>query len=103
MQVHNSGSWTDPDWIQSHLTELGIKNAQADIFHGTTHFENAQEFIIGFKVMLGFLMQSYWPEETRNAHTAEEVLPLVEKHLEEKYGGKGWDVQWDIIYMTGTK
>ncbi len=102
MQTHDSGHWTDPVWIESHLKELGLKNVSVEVKPGSYHIENADEFIRCISMMFGFLMKSFWSEETREAHSVEEVKGLVRRFLEEKYEGKGWDIYWKVIYMTGT-
>lgn len=101
MQMHESGKWTEADWIDSHLKSQGFKDVQVKIAPGTYRIESAEEFVTFFGMMLSYLMNTWWTEETRNAHPVEEVKELLKKHLEEKYAGEGWDISWEVICMTG--
>lgn len=102
MQLHDSGHWYDPEWIQKHLEAetLGFEKVQVKVVPGKFRVGGAAEFVGMFGMMLPWLMKSFWSEEMREAHGVEEVKGLIEKHLEEKYGGEGWELEWHVISMT---
>ncbi|KAJ0340546.1 hypothetical protein KNSL1_011500 [Colletotrichum chrysophilum] len=100
MQLHAQGVWTDPVWIEEHLRSQGFQDVVVKVVARKHHVNNAQDFVATFGVMLGWFMASWWDEETRTAHPVSEVRGLVEKHLEEKYNGDGWDVEWTLIVST---
>ncbi|KAK5991335.1 Methyltransferase tpcH [Cladobotryum mycophilum] len=101
MQMHSSGHWYDPVWVEGHLEELGLEDVQVNVVEGNYHVESATEFAMGFGMMLPWLTSVFWDEEARKAHPAEELRELLKTHLEEKHGGKGWDIDWHVIVMTG--
>ncbi|WAO92705.1 Hypothetical protein NCS54_01022300 [Fusarium falciforme] len=101
MQMHNQGDWTDPQWIEKHLKSQGFVDVQVTTNPGRYHIKNAEEYVLSFGMMLAWLMNAAWSEETRRQHPVEEVRELLRKHLEEKYEGKGWDVEWKVICTTG--
>lgn len=103
MQVHTSGTWTDADWIRDHLTELGVTDVKAEVQTGTTEVESAEQFIAIFSMMLNFLRRTFWSEEAQKQCSPEQLADHVKKHLEDKYQGKPWNIDCDIIYMTGKK
>lgn len=99
--MHDSGDWTNPEWIEAHLKQLGLQDVQVNTTLGSYHFEDANHFMTTFGGMLGWVTNAWWSEETRVAHPVEEVTELVRKHLEEKHGGEGWDISFNVISMTG--
>ncbi|KAF7560930.1 hypothetical protein G7046_g3211 [Stylonectria norvegica] len=101
MQMHDQGDWTDPEWIATHLRELGLADVEVTVNPGTYRIKNADEFLNSFGMMFAWMMNTWWDEETRKEHPPEEVRELVGKHLVEKYGGEGWDVNWEVICATG--
>lgn len=103
MQMHEQGVWTDRDWVEGHLKELGLQDVEVNYIPGVAHMENAEHFVMVCRNMMSWCMSLWWSEETRKAHPLEEVEELTKKHLEEKYGGKGWDLYWRLVCMTGRK
>ncbi|KAF4483881.1 Methyltransferase tpcH [Colletotrichum fructicola Nara gc5] len=100
MQLHAQGVWTDPMWIEEYLRSQGFQDVVVKVVARKHHVKNAQDFVATFGVMLRWFLASWWDEETRTAHPVSEVRELVEKHLEEKYNGDGWDVEWTLIVST---
>lgn len=101
MQRHPDGDWTDPSWIETHLWEQGFKDVKVALIEGTYRISGVEEFIQSFWMMMVWMMNAYWDEETRAAHPPEEVEGLVRRSLEERNGGEGWDIQYALICMTG--
>ncbi|KAM5345252.1 hypothetical protein ACJ41O_011114 [Fusarium nematophilum] len=101
MQMHDQGDWTDVDWIEAHLKEQGFADVQVTLNTDRYHVESAEEFVMSFGMMLGWLMSTWWSEEARREHSVGEVKELLRRHLEEKYGGEGWEVEFRVISMTG--
>lgn len=103
MQIHHSGRWDDAAWVERHLAEdLGLTGVSVRESEGEYRFESADEFMATFHIMVQWLMNTFWSDEVRERHSAEEVKALVKRHLEEKYGGKGWSIRWRVICMTAT-
>lgn len=101
MQTHDSGRWYDCEWIRRHLEEEGFGDVQVTLNSGRYHVENAAEFVRFFGMMIPFIMNTWWSEELRREHPVDVVRKGVEEFVESKYGSKGWDVEWEIISMTG--
>ncbi|KAJ3524948.1 hypothetical protein NM208_g11850 [Fusarium decemcellulare] len=101
MQMHDQGDWTTPEWIEEHLKKQGFTDVKVTTNPGRYFIKNAEEFIITFGMMVNWLMNSLWSEELRKEHPWEEVKELIRKHLEEKYKGKGWEIEWKVICSTG--
>ncbi|OAA76533.1 UbiE/COQ5 methyltransferase [Akanthomyces lecanii RCEF 1005] len=101
MQMHDSGTWYEPAWVATHLESLGLKDVKVNVQGDSYYIRSADEFIDMFGMMLGFVTKMFWSEEQLAAHSADEVKALVHKHLVEKHKGQGWEVKWDVIYMTG--
>ena len=100
-QMHDHGKWSDAEWVGAHLQERGFTNVSSRIIRDETYMESADMFMMLFGGMLGWIMNGWWSEETREAHPLEEVKELTRKHLEEKYGGKGWTLKWAVLYAVG--
>ncbi|KAH6890630.1 S-adenosyl-L-methionine-dependent methyltransferase [Thelonectria olida] len=101
MQRHSDGDWTDDAWIETHLREQGFADVNVTLNREKYYIKDAEEFLVTFSTMVAWLMNASWDEETRKAHPKEEVEGLLKKHLEEKYEGKGWDVEYALICMSG--
>lgn len=101
MQMHDQGDWTSPAWIEKHLKEQGFQDVKVTVDHDKMFLKSAEEYILIAGVMLGWLMKTYWSEEVRKEHPEGEVKELLRKHLEEKYQGKGWEIEFKVICMTG--
>ncbi|KGQ06508.1 Ubiquinone/menaquinone biosynthesis methyltransfera se ubiE [Beauveria bassiana D1-5] len=100
-QMHASGAWYDAAWVATHLQALGLRDVRVAVQRDAYYIKDADEFLDMFGMMLGFVMKMFWSEAQRAAHPVEEVRELLREHLVEKYGGKGWEVKWDVLYMTG--
>lgn len=101
MQIHDDGHWTDAAWIESHLKKLGLQDVLVEEKPGTYRFEKAEDWMMTFEGMLEWMRNARWDEETKAKMPAAEVKERVLEHLREKYDGKGWDVKWTTIVMTG--
>lgn len=101
MQLHSSGDWTDPAWVEGHLKELGLEHVKVTSHTITQPVANAAEFLDTFGMMLPMLINSFWDPEVVKAHPLEEVKELIVKHLDEVHGGKGWDITGEFICMSG--
>lgn len=101
MQMHTSGKWTDADWVEGHLRDLGLMDVHVKVHHGSYRLESAAEFVSTFGMMLPWVVNTHWSEETRAAHPLDEVKELMLRHLEAKHRGEGWEVDWLMIGMTG--
>ncbi|OAA43977.1 UbiE/COQ5 methyltransferase [Beauveria brongniartii RCEF 3172] len=101
MQMHASGAWYDAAWVATHLQALGLRDVHVAVQGGAYYIRDADEFLDMFGMMLGFVINMFWSEAQVAAHPVDEVRELLRKHLVEKYGGKGWEVKWDVLYMTG--
>lgn len=101
VQMHGSGRWYDQAWLETHLPTLGLSDVCVTLIPGTYRVSGADEFLSYFAMMVPFLTKAFWSEETCAAHGIDEVTELVRKHLVDKYKGQGWDLDWDMLYMTG--
>ncbi|KAM0340893.1 hypothetical protein ACHAPU_010310 [Fusarium lateritium] len=101
MQMHDQGDWTSPSWIEERLTKEGLQDVNVSVHDGKYFVKSAEEFVLQFGLMLGWLMKSWWTEEVRREHGIEEVRELIREHLEEKYKGEGWEIEFKMICMTG--
>lgn len=101
VQLHSSGHWYDKTWLETHLPSLGLKNVKVTEQSGSYQLNSAEEYMNFFSMMLPFLLKTYWSEEQRAMHDLEEVTGLIHKHLVDKYNGQGWEIRWDVLYMTG--
>ncbi|RGP60238.1 coq5 family [Fusarium longipes] len=101
MQMHDKGDWASPSWIEEHLKEQGFQDVQVTVDHDKYFIRSAEEYVLQCGMMLGWLMNTWWSEEVRREHPIEEVKELLRRHLEEKYDGKGWEIEIKVICMTG--
>jgi hypothetical protein len=99
--MHDQGDWANPAWIEEHLKEQGFQDVQVTVDHGKYFLRSAEEYVLQCGMMLGWLMNTWWSEEVRKEHSPEEVKELLRMHLEEKYKGKGWEIEVKVICMTG--
>ncbi|KAM4058948.1 methyltransferase [Hirsutella rhossiliensis] len=104
MQMHSSGRWDDAAWVEQHLRKRhGLAGVTVRTVGGRWRVEDAGEFVAAFGVMLPWLMATWWDEETRMEHPVDKVRELVRRHLAEKHGGGGWEVEWEVLSMTGVE
>ncbi|OAA58343.1 UbiE/COQ5 methyltransferase [Cordyceps fumosorosea ARSEF 2679] len=101
MQMHDSGRWYEPSWVATHLAGLGLRDVNVAVQSDSYYIESADQFIEMFGMMLGYVTKMFWSEEQVAARPPEEVRELVRGHLVDKYEGGGWEVKWDVLYMTG--
>ncbi|KAF4946399.1 hypothetical protein FGADI_11224 [Fusarium gaditjirri] len=101
MQMHDQGDWTNPAWIEEHLKKEGFQDVKVTAHDDSYTIESAEDYILQFGMMLGWLIKTWWSEEVQREHSLEEVKELLRDHLVEKYEGKGWDIEFKVICMTG--
>ncbi|RBA16132.1 hypothetical protein FPRO05_11982 [Fusarium proliferatum] len=101
MQMHDQGDWTNPAWIEEHLKKEGFQDVKVTAHDDSYTIESAEDYILQFGMMLGWLMKTWWSEEVQREHSLEEVKELLRRHLVEKHEGKGWDIEFKVICMTG--
>jgi SAM-dependent methyltransferase len=101
LQMHDQGHWADAAWVGSHLAEQGLVDVKTQVAKGHFSVRDADDFLETFGGMLAWVRNGWWDEETREAHSLEEVRELTKKHLIEKHAGKGWKVGWSVVCATG--
>ncbi|EXM04814.1 S-adenosyl-L-methionine-dependent methyltransferase [Fusarium oxysporum II5] len=101
MQMHDQGDWANPAWIEEHLKKEGFQDVKVTAHNDSYTIESAEDYILQFGMMLGWLIKTWWSEEVQREHSLEEVKELLRRHLVEKYEGKGWDIEFKVICMTG--
>ncbi|CAJ0541541.1 Ff.00g081020.m01.CDS01 [Fusarium sp. VM40] len=72
MQMHDQGDWTNPAWIEEHLKEQGFQDVNVTVHSDKYLVKSAEEFVLQFGMMLGWLMKTWWSEEVRNEHGMDE-------------------------------
>lgn len=100
MQTTQWGNWSNVNWIRRILEDLGLEDVKVDVMARLQHIRGAEDFVACFGMMFSWVLNSQWSEELRREHGIEEVKRLVAEHLEEKYGGRGWDVTWTSIIAS---
>lgn len=100
MQTTKWGNWSNMNWIRTTLEGLGLENVKVDVMARLQHIHRAADYVACFEMMMGWVIKSNWSEALREEHGIEEVKRLVVEHLEEKYGGRGWDVTWTSIIAS---
>ncbi|KAK2046372.1 methyltransferase domain-containing protein [Colletotrichum somersetense] len=100
-QLHEVGRWYDEAWVRTFLEENGFGAVEARVERGTTPIRNAKHWLDIFGPALSYVLNTTWSEELRAAHELEEVKELIAEHLEEKYGGEGWDMDYALIFASG--
>jgi hypothetical protein len=71
-----------------------------------TRVDSAEYFVEAFDMMRKWLVQSYWPEESRRAATTlgdAALNKIMIEHLQEKYDGQGWNIRWKSILVSCQK
>lgn len=100
MQITQWGNWSNVNWIRRTLEELGLEDVKVDVMAHLQRIQTADDFVAGFETMMRWIVNSCWSEDLRVEHGMEEVKKMVRDHLEEKYGGRGWDITWTSIIAS---
>ncbi|EFQ36583.1 methyltransferase domain-containing protein [Colletotrichum graminicola] len=100
-QVHKVGRWYDEAWVRTYLLENGFCAVEVRVERGTMPIRNAKHWLDIFGPATAYLLNIEWSEELRAAHGLEEVKALIGQHLEDKYGGKGWEMGYACIVASG--
>ncbi|KAK1594158.1 methyltransferase domain-containing protein [Colletotrichum navitas] len=100
-QIHKVGRWYDEAWVRTYLGENGFGAVEVRVERGTTPIRNARHWLDIFGPVVAYLLNTEWSEELRAAHGLEEVKALIEEHLEDKYGGQGWEMGYVSIFASG--
>lgn len=100
MQMHTSGKWYEPDWVEAHLQELGLRDVRVVVAPGRCRIDSGQQFVDFFGSMMAVVTKTWWSEQLLAEHPLEQVKDLVRAFLDDKYGGP-WHVSWHIICMAG--
>ncbi|KAK8042203.1 hypothetical protein PG993_006726 [Apiospora rasikravindrae] len=109
MAVHGLDQWIDPAGIHAELaspSSPSFKDVSIETLEHTSHVDSAEYFVETFDMMLKWMMQSYWSEESRQTAAEEggaKINELLINHLWHKYAGKGWDIKWKSILVTCRK
>ncbi|KPM46134.1 hypothetical protein AK830_g442 [Neonectria ditissima] len=93
--------WADAAWVEEHLRAQGFADVEVTVCKGKYRVGGGDEFVQAFGTMIAWVASAWWSAETLEAHPLVEVGELVRRHLEEKYGGEGWDIDYSVICMTG--
>ncbi|KAK8083371.1 hypothetical protein PG996_002152 [Apiospora saccharicola] len=109
MAVHGLDQWVDPAGIRAELvssSSVGFEDMRIETLEHTSRIDSAEYFVEAFDMMRKWMMQSYWPEEARQA-AAEDggavMYKVMVEHLQERYGGNGWDIRWKSVLVTCRK
>ncbi|KAK8139560.1 hypothetical protein PG984_000683 [Apiospora sp. TS-2023a] len=108
MAVHGLDQWIDPAGIRAELasSSVGFEDVRIETLEHTSRIDSAEYFVETFDMMRKWMMQSYWPEEARQA-AAEDGGAVMDKvmveYLRQKYGENGWDIRWKSVVVTCRK
>ena len=100
-QTTSWGEWSDPTWIRKTLESKGLQDVKVEPYAFLQKVDSAEYFVRNFGMIVNWVMTSCWSDETRNAHSREEVEGLIKTFLEERYGGGSWDLLWVAIVASG--
>ena len=101
MQTTAWGEWSNVNWVRRALEDVGLEDVRVEVLAHLQRVHGAADFVACFESMMRWVVESCWSEELRREHGMDEVKRLVRDHLEEKYGGRGWDVTWTSIIASG--
>jgi hypothetical protein len=101
MQTTKWGDWANVNWVRKVLVEHSLEDINVEVQAHLSPVPSAKSFVSNFGVMLDWVMNSNWSEETKKANGREEVMKLIEEFLEKKYGGGSWDLTWVSIIASG--
>ena len=102
MAPHGFPHWTEEEGIQRELRDHGYTDIRTEKIRFTTHVDSAEQFVNTFDMPAQWIARSYWSEESLKK--AEGLLKeYMLKHLEEKHGGQGWDLEWTFVVATCEK
>ncbi|KAK7952287.1 uncharacterized protein PG986_008015 [Apiospora aurea] len=109
MAVHGLNQWIDPAGIRAELASSSphtFDNIRIETLEHTSHVDSAEYFVQTFDMMRKWMMQSYWLEGSRQAAAEMGEARMDENminHLQQKHGGKSWDIRWKSILVTCRK
>ena len=99
---HGILHWTEEQGIEKELRDHGYEKIRTEKISYTTHVNSAEEFVKAFDMMATWVARTYWSEESQKK--AEGMLEdHMLKHLKEKHGGQGWDLDWTFVVATCEK
>ncbi|KAH8680836.1 S-adenosyl-L-methionine-dependent methyltransferase [Xylariales sp. PMI_506] len=101
MVMNRRLEWTDERAAQV-LEAHGFEQVRFEKMHNVQHLESADAFMETFGVMVKHLTESYWTSEQRQKHQ-DSLRERVIRHLQQKHGGAGWDINWTLILITSRK
>ncbi|VUC36642.1 unnamed protein product [Clonostachys rosea] len=99
MAVHGKPEWVDPEGIKKALSAHGFVDILVTTISTPQHVKSPEEFATKFSMMFKWIMDTYWTEEQIAEYQAG-FRDRVIKHLTEKHGNSGWDLQGTAILAT---
>lgn len=102
MASNGKTEWTNPSRIEEMLRENGFEDIRVELFLHNQRMESGEHFATAFTMMFNWMAMSFWTEEQREKYQAS-LGHSIAKHLDEKHGGKGWDLPWTMILATCRK
>ncbi|KAK8089918.1 hypothetical protein PG997_004879 [Apiospora hydei] len=106
MAVHGLNQWIDPAGIRAKLASSSLhtfNDIHIETLEHTSHVYSAGYFVESFDMVRKWMMQSYWSEESRQTAAGMGEARMDEimiNHLQQKHGGKSWDIRWKSILVT---
>lgn len=91
--------WGNTQEVERKLQEHGFDNIAVKTIKHVQQIESAAHFADAFMMMVNWLTQTYWTEAQRAEHQGSLKKRIVE-HLDEKHGGRGWNLTWTMILAT---
>jgi hypothetical protein len=99
MTTNGHAEWADPEGVERKLADHGFQDTKVETIRHTQHIHDAKDFADCFAMMISWLADTYWTPEQKAEHQGSLRQRMID-HLEEKYGGRGWDLEWTMILAT---
>ncbi|KAI0165588.1 S-adenosyl-L-methionine-dependent methyltransferase [Xylariaceae sp. FL1272] len=105
MAANGRPEWVDPETVQQPLLRCGFEDVGVQTEVHVQRIEDAGDYVRSFGMMRDWMVSAYWGEESRAEGMVRDGLlgGHIERHLQEKYGGRGWDLTWTYITVTARK
>ncbi|OAA58489.1 Methyltransferase type 11 [Niveomyces insectorum RCEF 264] len=101
MRLDTPSRWFEESWVKKTLLDNGFQDVNTVLHSYTVSVDGPEHFMRQFGMMFEMVRNMQWSDELKKQYSKEDMLERVEAHLQEKYGGKGWDLTFTLIVGSG--
>ncbi|KXJ88304.1 S-adenosyl-L-methionine-dependent methyltransferase [Microdochium bolleyi] len=105
MTANGRAEWAETAGAEQALRAHGFEDVRVRVAEHRSPCLSGADAVERFGMMIRMVAGTHWSEESRRKAFEEgfDLMGHVARHLDEKHGGKAWELEWRMLIATARK